>query len=476
MQGAREGDNAYIFGRPGEPYDQLRKCVLRDWNEAQDSWEVEIENVIGVLMVKRQNLMLFLRICDRVKLHSLSKDTHLNGKQGMLANRHATSNHWTFRTETGYELRVRTRNLSAIVPVGTVAVAISNSGAYFHRCKALIFGENHVSKQIQIVVQTTQDFDGTPIELSRRALEVNNNLLFPWPQTGDVVTLDDEEDVDLDEEQVVLGARARDQEGWWVTINGQVLLRTCTQFRTTYEDTEKNAEHVRKLLNHNLLTKSELEGLVSLKTDQQFDCASMYPYILRTWQYDPFLELAFQQRQCTFCSNLIPPSKPQLKCSECKIYHYCSRVCQKQDWKRHKKECTPYYTSTVMMRPSDTRYRRKRIVQTATVVINLLNVMNTSRENESLVPSTHNNYITDYLNTFDAARYVFFPICEKGVLIFMPLPIWVYQLIAITESMPDITMDHRWKKMFCAFLFAVRSDSGGRKIDNIMLRHMHISL
>ena len=41
-------------------------------------------------------------------------------------------------------------------------------------------------------------------------------------------------------------------------------------------------------------------------------------------------------KSCGVCSDRL---KPLLKCP-CGMIHYCSRECQKVDWKRHRKECT----------------------------------------------------------------------------------------------------------------------------------------
>eukprot|EP00040_Diaphanoeca_grandis_P009164 m.47873 g.47873 ORF g.47873 m.47873 type:complete len:489 (+) comp20612_c0_seq1:238-1704(+) len=43
---------------------------------------------------------------------------------------------------------------------------------------------------------------------------------------------------------------------------------------------------------------------------------------------------------CTLCFRQpIATEANLLRCSRCKIAHYCSSLCQKQDWKHHKREC-----------------------------------------------------------------------------------------------------------------------------------------
>jgi len=49
-------------------------------------------------------------------------------------------------------------------------------------------------------------------------------------------------------------------------------------------------------------------------------------------------------RLCRHCSNSDPSSEFQrslLTCSRCKLTYYCSKECQKLDWKRHKLLCVP---------------------------------------------------------------------------------------------------------------------------------------
>ena len=50
-------------------------------------------------------------------------------------------------------------------------------------------------------------------------------------------------------------------------------------------------------------------------------------------------------RLCRYCSNSDVSSEFQQSlqaCSRCKEAYYCSKECQKRDWKGHKPECTPF--------------------------------------------------------------------------------------------------------------------------------------
>jgi hypothetical protein len=44
---------------------------------------------------------------------------------------------------------------------------------------------------------------------------------------------------------------------------------------------------------------------------------------------------------CRNCSTIAKPGQRLLQCTRCKTAHYCNKLCQKTDWKRHKSECHP---------------------------------------------------------------------------------------------------------------------------------------
>ena len=49
------------------------------------------------------------------------------------------------------------------------------------------------------------------------------------------------------------------------------------------------------------------------------------------------ISIAFKKVTCSVCGS---PGPGRLKiCSRCKSVHYCSRDCQKKDWKQHKGYC-----------------------------------------------------------------------------------------------------------------------------------------
>lgn len=43
---------------------------------------------------------------------------------------------------------------------------------------------------------------------------------------------------------------------------------------------------------------------------------------------------------CANCEEVFDETVKLSKCGKCKVMHYCSEECQKEDWPRHKEECT----------------------------------------------------------------------------------------------------------------------------------------
>ncbi|KAF9345720.1 hypothetical protein BGX26_002811, partial [Mortierella sp. AD094] len=74
--------------------------------------------------------------------------------------------------------------------------------------------------------------------------------------------------------------------------------------------------------------------------------------------------MADNTSKCNRCSKLPTDANPLKRCSKCRVVTYCSRECQKEDWKTHKKLCavfaanatapTPFMTSTLDPRPVNT--------------------------------------------------------------------------------------------------------------------------
>ena len=72
------------------------------------------------------------------------------------------------------------------------------------------------------------------------------------------------------------------------------------------------------------------------------------------------------QSTCSYClgtARLTDPAKPLpplMKCASCKVTVYCSRECQKADWKRHRKVCSALQAGRVVRLGERSERRRER--------------------------------------------------------------------------------------------------------------------
>ena len=53
------------------------------------------------------------------------------------------------------------------------------------------------------------------------------------------------------------------------------------------------------------------------------------------------LLLSESDKDISVCANCGFEGTNLLRCSRCKLVHYCDKTCQKNHWKKHKKYCIP---------------------------------------------------------------------------------------------------------------------------------------
>ncbi|OQV17060.1 hypothetical protein BV898_08779 [Hypsibius exemplaris] len=81
------------------------------------------------------------------------------------------------------------------------------------------------------------------------------------------------------------------------------------------------------------------------------------------WQADE------AERQSVCGRGLSMPGKPMARCSGCKVVHYCSKICQKEDWSdRHKEECKLYRDWNSMEHSVETHAHRMFLLALKAVI------------------------------------------------------------------------------------------------------------
>ncbi len=58
-------------------------------------------------------------------------------------------------------------------------------------------------------------------------------------------------------------------------------------------------------------------------------------------KYELFLNQISYIKKLSECKVCKKPTSTY--CSKCKIVYYCSKICQREDWKSHKKECNTFF-------------------------------------------------------------------------------------------------------------------------------------
>ncbi|CAG2112524.1 unnamed protein product, partial [Medioppia subpectinata] len=66
----------------------------------------------------------------------------------------------------------------------------------------------------------------------------------------------------------------------------------------------------------------------------------------------PFIHILHDEYKDNYCDNCVQRSDQLKRCAKCLHMYYCSKECQKNDWKYHKNECPLYrrhWSETLLM-------------------------------------------------------------------------------------------------------------------------------
>jgi hypothetical protein len=107
-------------------------------------------------------------------------------------------------------------------------------------------------------------------------------------------------------------------------------------------------------MNPDMLMPKDVRDMLLQRLEMEFP---NMPFEMKEWSRKQIIEfdsLSFEQRKSLFNTLIQKLTKPIMKnqcfccfktgvklqkCGNCNIVYYCSRECQKNDWKKHKPDC-----------------------------------------------------------------------------------------------------------------------------------------
>ena len=185
----------------------------------------------------------------------------------------------------------------------------------------------------------------------------------------------------------------------------------------------KNSQ-ITTLLQDNLLNVTEfylfLEqmggcDLTESEIRKQLQCA-----IIVTDKKDASFALAANMSQCDACGVVGVGLPKMLTCGNCKGYHYCSRKCQKKDWKHsHRLTCTKENI-------------RREHFKTTDACMNILAVLCIDWDTEAM--NSENNYVQKHIEKSGCKDCIYVPVYDKKQVYYIPMPL---KILSCVKSIAD---------------------------------------
>jgi len=441
------GDRAFIHSMNVDKDKNAKLCKLLRFQAENTRWKVRIEGMNGTFWIRKANLSAQLQLQSAVTvMHTASIGTHKRGKVWFVKQRCIERNAWIVSSPAGRLGLVSPEDLSPVLHIGARVLVLALDNERLHRKNGTIVGQCGESKLWQIAMQDASMQDGL--------VSMHGTSLAPWPKPGDKVVVDTDDDDDYYGVTCEIAQVLQESAECLLVCVGHSLTRTMRQIKTQAEATHTVATEAKALLKESLPSFVELMQLLHRSTSGQFDVrtigGSLIANTITAWNDEAFLEYAFQARQCHYCCKMIDTSETVLKCSKCTMAYYCDRECQRKDWThcadtvgdhagKHRKQCVSI--KSIALQP-----RHRQTARTSNFLIQMLAVMNSSRlEDECGIPMSSRNDISEKLGTFNAAECLFFPCFEKGMICYVPVPMWVYHRICMERRVPlptDLRTDH----------------------------------
>jgi len=178
------------------------------------------------------------------------------------------------------------------------------------------------------------------------------------------------------------------------------------------------------LLEDNLMNMPELYALLAQISGDEFKPWDMRKQIQSAivvrGDNDTVFAMALDMSQCDSCGAVRIGLPKMLTCGRCKGYHYCSKVCQKKDWKlSHKHTCTKELICREHFKTTD-------------VCMKILSGLCIDLGTKSM--NGENNYVQHHIEKSGCKDCIYVPVYDKKRLCYIPMPL---KILSYLESIVD---------------------------------------
>jgi len=194
------------------------------------------------------------------------------------------------------------------------------------------------------------------------------------------------------------------------------------------------------LLEDNLMNMPELYALLAEISGNEFKPCDMRKQIQGAIVIpggdDTLFAMASDMSQCDSCGVARMGLPKMLTCGSCKGYHYCSKVCQKKDWKlAHKHMCTKDII-------------RRAHFKTTDVCVKILSGLCIDWDTKSM--NGENNYVQEHIEKSGYKDYIYVPVYDKKRLCYIPMPL---KILSYVESIvgKDVAVKSSVEKVHVKF-------------------------
>jgi len=185
----------------------------------------------------------------------------------------------------------------------------------------------------------------------------------------------------------------------------------------------KNSQII-ALLEDNLMNMTEFYFLLENVWGCEFTQSEMRKQvqcaIIVTGDNAALFALAANVSQCDACGAVGVGLPKMLTCGNCKGYHYCSRKCQKKDWKySHRLICTKENI-------------RREHFKTTDACMNILAVLCIDWDTEAM--NSENNYVQKHIEKSGCKDCIYVPVYDKKQVYYIPMPL---KILSYVKSIAD---------------------------------------